>query len=325
MSSEPVQKGGVERGNPGLRKVLGRGLAKASFGRLNLLVLGAAATGAALSESWSVLMFAAVGFVVLTAIKLCDGRFWTAILDDVKSEPIALPETNTLMESSARTCMERIANARLVMRQVLDDVPPTIRKQFTDAIAHVPELEGRAVVLATRIEELSRYLANISYEVIRLQMHSLESRQKTSSDSESRAQYADAHAVRAQHLAALDEIGAAKERSSAALDHVVGVLERLPTHMMMIRALEAESADHALGDREGSVGWFERELHRIEDEWRALVDGNDGLDLIDVETELSSEAAAAPNMGVTATGVSATGVSATGVSATIDDAPSHRC
>jgi hypothetical protein len=293
MSSEPDQKTGAERGNPRLRKVLGRGFVKASFGRMNLLVLGAAATGAALSESWSVLLLAAAGFVVLTAIKLCDRRFWNAILTDVSSEPIALPETGTLLEASARMSIERITNARLVMRQVLEEIPASVRKQFADALAHIPELETRAVTLAARIEELSRYLANISYEVIRLQMNSLEARQRTSSDRESREKYADAHAVRAQHLAALDEIGAAKERSTAALDHVVGVLERLPTHMMMIRALEAEAADHDAPNGHGTVDWFEGELHRIEDEWRAVVDGTNAMTMIDVEADVDGAGAGA--------------------------------
>jgi hypothetical protein len=235
--------------------------------------LGAAATGAALSESWSVLLFAAAGFVVLTAIKLCDGSFWHTILSDVRNEPIPLPDTSTLLESSARTCIERIGNARLVMRQVLEDVPKDVRARFADAIARVPDLEQRAIVLSARIEELSRYLANISYEVLRMQMQSLDSRRKTSHDPQSRERYADAHAVRGQHLAALDEISAAKERSVAALDHVVGLLERLPTHMMMIRAMEAEVADRALteGLGEGTVGWFESELHRIEDESRSVL------------------------------------------------------
>src|SRR6185369_1394189 len=87
-----------------------------------------------------------------------------------------------------------------------------------------------------------------------------------------------AHAVRGQHLAALDEISAAKERSVAALDHVVGLLERLPTHIMMVRAMEAEVADRTIGDGEGTVGWFEAELHRIEDESRSLL-LHDSLDL----------------------------------------------
>src|SRR5690242_11868065 len=72
MSSEPEMKSDAQRGSPRLRKVLGRGFARASLSKLNLIVLGAAATGAALSESWSVLLFAAAGFAVLTAIKLCD-------------------------------------------------------------------------------------------------------------------------------------------------------------------------------------------------------------------------------------------------------------
>jgi hypothetical protein len=271
MSSEPDQAIGIRRESPRLGQVLGKGIVRASMSKLNLLVLGAAATGAALSESWSVLLFAAAGFVVLTAIKLCDGNFWNAILSDVRNEPIALPDTSGLMESSARTCIERIANARLVMRQVVESSPRNVRAQFADAIAHIPELEARAVRLAARVEELARYLANISYEVVRLQMQGLDSRRKTSSDRESREQYREAQEVRAQHLAALDEIGAAKERSAAALDHVVGVLERLPTHIVMMRALEAEAADRARGDREGTVGWFEGELRRIEDEWRGVI------------------------------------------------------
>jgi len=275
MSSEPDKKSDALRESPRLRKVLGRGFARASLSKLNLIVLGAAATGAALSESWSVLLFAAAGFVVLTAIKLCDGSFWNTILSDVRNEPVPLPDTSTLLESSARTCIERIANARLVMRQVLDDIPRDVRARFADAIARVPDLEQQAIVLSGRIEELSRYLANISYEVLRMQMQSLDSRRKTSHDAQSRERYADAHAVRGQHLAALDEISAAKERSVAALDHVVGLLERLPTHMMMIRAMEAEVADRAMaegqGDGEGTVGWFEAELHRIEDESRSVL------------------------------------------------------
>jgi hypothetical protein len=292
MSSEPDERDGARRGSPRLRKVLGKGVVKASLSKLNLLVLGAAATGAALSESWSVLLFAAAGFAVLTAIKLCDGGFWNSILDEVRNEPVALPETSTLLESSARSCIERIANARLVMRQVLDDVPKTVRARFADAIARVPELELRAVALAARVEELSRYLANTSYEVLRLQMQSLDARRRTSSDPASRERYSDAHAVRAQHLAALDEIGAARERSCAALDHLVGLLERLPTHMMMIRALDADSGDHAIsestGEGAGPVGWFEGELQNIEDEWRAVLISDA------IEIEAPSELAAKP-------------------------------
>jgi len=292
MSSEPEMRGDALRGRPRLSKVLGRGLARASLSRLNLIVLGAAATGAALSESWSVLLFAAAGFVVLTSVKLCDGGFWRSILADVRNEPILLPETSTLLESSARTCIERVANARLVMRQVLDDVPPDVRERFADAIARVPDLEQRAVVLSARIEELSRYLANISYEVLRMQMQGLESRRKTSHDPRSRERYADAHAVRGQHLAALDEISAAKERSVAALDHVVGLLERLPTHIMMIRAMEAEVADRSVSESAGeeTVGWFESELRRIEDESRSVL----FIDPPELESMIEPERAAPP-------------------------------
>ena len=122
-------------------------------------------------------------------------------------------------------------------------------------------------------------------------MQTLESRRRNTSDSDSQEQYSSAHAVRAQHLAALDEIGAARERSCAALDHVVGVLERLPSHMMMIRALEAEASDRAGGDGLGSVAWFEDELMRIEEEWRDVVDGSRVVSLIDSEPELEIESA----------------------------------
>jgi len=281
--------GGGDRENPKLWTVLSRGLIKASFTKLNLLLLGAAATGAALAESWSVLLFATAGFVMLTAFKLCNGRFWNRVLTEVRNQPIALPDTSSLMEAQARSCIERIVNARQVMRQVTEDVPPSIREHFSSAIAHIPHLESRAVALASRIEELSRYLSNISYEAIRLQMQTLESRRRNTSDSDSQEQYSSAHAVRAQHLAALDEIGAARERSCAALDHVVGVLERLPSHMMMIRALEAEAADRAGGDGLGSVAWFEDELTRIEEEWRDVVDGSRVVSLIDSEPELEIE------------------------------------
>jgi hypothetical protein len=288
MSSlQSDRNSGVDTQNPRLWKVLSRGLIKASFSKLNLLVLGAAATGAALSESWSVLLFATAGFVMLTAIKLCNGRFWHAVLAEVRNQPIALPETSSLIEAQARTCIERIANARQVMRQVLEDIPASIRDHFGNAIGHVPHLETRAVALAGRIEELSRYLSNISYEAIRLQMQTLESRRRSTSDADSQEQYTSAHAVRAQHLTALDEIGAARERSCAALDHVVGVLERLPSHMMMVRALEAEATDRAGGESHGSVAWFEEELGRIEEEWRAVVDGSRVVSMIDAEAPVA--------------------------------------
>lgn len=289
MSLQSDRDSGGDRENPRLWTVLSRGLIKASFTKINLLLLGAAATGAALAESWSVLLFATAGFVMLSAIKLCNGRFWNGILADVRNQPIALPETSSLLEAQARSCIERIVNARQVMRQVIEDVPASIREHFSAAIGHIPHLESRAVALATRIEELSRYLSNISYEAIRLQMQTLESRRRNTSDNDSLEQYSSAHAVRAQHLAALDEIGAARERSCAALDHVVGVLERLPSHMMMIRALEAEATDRASGDSLGSVAWFEDELTRIEEEWRDVVDGSRVVSLIDSEPELEIE------------------------------------
>lgn len=288
MSLQSDRDSGGDRDNPKIWTVLSRGLIKASFTKLNLLLLGAAATGAALAESWSVLLFATAGFVMLTAFKLCNGRFWNQIVADVRNQPIALPETSSLLEAQARSCIERIVNARQVMRQVTEDVPASIRENFSAAIAHIPHLESRAVALASRIEELSRYLSNISYEAIRLQMQTLESRRRNTSDSDSQEQYSSAHAVRAQHLAALDEIGAARERSCAALDHVVGVLERLPSHMMMIRALEAEAADRA-GNGLGGVAWFEDELSRIEEEWRDVVDGSRVVSLIDSEPELEIE------------------------------------
>jgi hypothetical protein len=288
MSLQSDRDSGGDRENPKLWTVLSRGLIKASFTKLNLLLLGAAATGAALAESWSVLLFATASFVMLTALKLCNGRFWNGILADVRNQPIALPETSSLLEAQSRSCIERIVNARQVMRQVAEDVPPAIREHFSAAIGHIPHLESRAVALASRIEELSRYLSNISYEAIRLQMQTLESRRRNTSDTDSQENYSSAHAVRAQHLAALDEIGAARERSCAALDHVVGVLERLPSHMMMIRALEAEATDRA-GNGLGGVAWFEDELMRIEEEWRDVVDGSRVVSLIDSEPELEIE------------------------------------
>ncbi len=107
----------------------------------------------------------------------------------------------------------------------------------------------RAVALAGRIEELSRYLSNISYEAHpAADAERSESRRRSHLRiADSQEQYTSAHAVRAQHLTALDEIGAARERAARRSTTWSAILERLPsTHDDGARA-QAEATDRAGG------------------------------------------------------------------------------
>jgi hypothetical protein len=231
-----------------MRQVLGHGLFRAATKGLNLCFAGLVATSSVLLHSWPLFGASVVGYATLVAWDLTRLGFWSRVLKDLRTRPPALPDSELFTDSGARHFLNRLYQARSELKRVIlasgSAARVALPARITAQLEALPEVEKRALALIARLEDLSRYLADKNLRGLRNELDRLRRAAENTSSPRLRAEYERAQFALRGELAALEEIGSARDLLMAKLETVTGALEMFPCEIVRLRVLEAEVREH---------------------------------------------------------------------------------
>jgi hypothetical protein len=243
------------------RRIL-RGLVQAASGKLNLAVLGVGAVSAAGLQSWSALALGFAAYVALAAWDLSSESFWKRVIEN-RTERDFLPAVRDVKDAEVRASVQRIQAARKLIDRALEEAPDEVAMQVRASLGGLEELDARAARLVELAEGLARHLASIDEVSLREETQQLAAKSEAAGDAESRALYKEAGEARKQQIAGLEDVRRARERLLANLARIVSNLEGVPTRVVRMRVLDAETASGSSDE----IGW---EIGRINGELAAL-------------------------------------------------------
>jgi hypothetical protein len=135
--------------------------------------------------------------------------------------------------------------------------------QVRASLGGLEELDARAARLVELAEGLAQHLASVDETALREEARQLVAKSASATDAESRALYKEAGEARNQQIAGLEDVRRARERLLANLARIVSNLEGVPTRVVRMRVLDAETASGSSDE----IGW---EIGRINGELAAL-------------------------------------------------------
>ena len=239
-----------------------QGLIQAATGKTNLVALGLGAVGAAALQSWAVLALGVVAYFALAAWDLTTESFWRRVIEG-RAQRESLPALRDVKDAEVRASVERIQAARKAIDRALSEAPEEVSLQVRASLGGLEELDARAARLVELAEGLARHLAGVDEGAVRAEASKLSAKSAAASDAESQALYREASDARREQLRALNDVRLARERLLANLERIVGNLEGVPTRVVRMRVLDAETANGSSDD----IGW---EIGRINGELAAL-------------------------------------------------------
>ena len=239
-----------------------QGLVQAATGKVNLTALGMGAVGAASLHSWAVLALGGAAYVALAAWDLTTASFWKRVLEGPAPRE-ALPELRDVKDAEVRASVARIQAAREAIDRALAEAPPEVSVQVRASLGGLEELDARAARLVELAEGLAQHLSGVNEGALVAEAAKLREKSDAASDAESRTLYLEASEARNEQIRALHDVRLARERLLANLSRIVGNLEGVPTRVVRMRVLDAETANGTSDD----IGW---EIGRINGELAAL-------------------------------------------------------
>jgi hypothetical protein len=253
------------------RKGVGKVFGRAAAGPLNLSILGGAVIGAVALASWPIAALGGAAYAALVASDISSAEFRKRVLLG-RARPAALPDPRTLTDPEVRAAVERIAVARGGLDKVVKATPERIQRNVTAALAAIDELQGHGAALATRADELSRYLAGIDAAAARREADSLTARAGNTADPNARASYEAAASAAHERVTALDDIVTARERALAHLARIESAIKAVPTKLVRLRALDDQASDALTGDVGAELERMNIDLRAFEQTLESLVE-----------------------------------------------------
>lgn len=245
-------------------------MTRAFFGPVNVAVVTSAAAGAAFLQSWPVLAVGGVAYAALVAQDLVSPEFWRKVQRDTPRP--ALPAASALRDPDTQTAALAVKRASDEVDRVLSQTPPQVREHVSSVLVAMTELRTRAHALITRAEALSTYLESVDVAGARQSAAQLEVRARDVRDDEARAKYKLAQAVQGERLAALDDIGQARERVLASLTHIAATMDGVATKIVRMRVLDEQAQDALGGNMKDELSRMNVELKAFEETLETLVE-----------------------------------------------------
>lgn len=243
---------------------------KSATAWVNMSVAGASLAGAAALHSWPILAVGAATYGAMVAWDFVSPDFRRRALAKSKSDELVDP--NMYTDPQARAVVALIRKAHAALENVLDETPDELKANLVLARAAASELVDRGSALAGRLDELARYLATTDARAIRRDVENLTKRVAEASDPETRTQYDAARAARAEHLAAIVDLMAARERIGATLLSITATLESMPAKVVRLRTLDAQAADRLTGNVREELERMNVEIRSFEETLSTLLE-----------------------------------------------------
>jgi hypothetical protein len=247
---------------------VGKVIAKAVAGPVNLAVAGASALGGFFLHSWPIAALGAVAYAALVAWDLVTPDFWNKVSAGEVLPPSRLPNPDEVKDPAVRSTVRELWVARGELARVIAEASPQVRGYVGMIIASLGQLESHAKELVQRADLLGRYLATVSPGVVETEVARLRAESVATDDPQARAQFEQALSSRQEQLKALEDIKDARDRVSGTLSKVVAALQALPAKVVRMQVMDAESLDAVSGDVNRELDTLNNEVSAFEDTLR---------------------------------------------------------
>jgi len=242
---------------------VGKATGKGVRGPINVSVLGAGVTGALVLGRWPLAALGGVAYAALVATDIANPQFWRRhVLGN--REPVELPRPERIADADTRKAAEVIAAATAEIDRLAKATPERVVRHVRQTLSGIAELSGHAAKLVVRADELSRYLASVSWAEAEAEADELATRARAAQDPATREQYELASHAAAERMRALADVRTARERILANLSRIGATLRSIPPKLMRVRALDDQASDALTGDLGDEVGRMNLELTAFE-------------------------------------------------------------
>jgi hypothetical protein len=243
------------------RRLLGRAVARAAAGPINLAVIGIGIAGAAVLGSWPILALGGAAYAALVASDLVSPEFRRRL---VAGRPVTLSPPDRIADAATRDAAEAVRAALARVRATIEGTPERVRRHIQISVDALVELEGHAGALVERAEALAAYLASTDAGALRTQAESLADKARRTSDAQTRQQYEEAGAALDGQLRAIADIALSKERVLANLSRIAAMLSAIPAQLVRMRALDDQATDSLSGNVTAELDRMNIELKAFE-------------------------------------------------------------
>jgi hypothetical protein len=168
-----------------------------------------------------------------------------------KRKAVSIPmmkDPDDIRDPSTRTAVQKILANKASLQKVLDETPEDLQVHLTKTLGSLDELEMHAVRLVERAEDITAHLANMNLPALVAEVKQLATRAVAAKDPATRQSFEEAKQARMDEIRSLKELKTTKDRIDANLMRVVAVLGALPTKVVHMRALDAQTLDQLSGD-----------------------------------------------------------------------------
>jgi hypothetical protein len=229
------------------RPTLGHVAARATASPLNVGVAAAGTIAAVALASWPIFAIGAVAYAALVAWDVVTPQFWQEVY--ATPEPVsALPPLDKLADPATRDAVGQLTAARKALDETLAETPPDVIAHLATTLASLRELDGHAARLVVRAEDIARHLGLVNVAALEADGQKLAARARTTTDATAKASFEQAGAARADAIATIRELERAKDRIDGNLMRLVAMMSGLPTKVVQMRALDAETMDELSGN-----------------------------------------------------------------------------
>lgn len=157
-------------------------------------------------------------------------------------------DPDDIHDEQTRNAVKKIVANRASLQKVLDETPEEIKIGIKNTLDSLDSLERHAVGLVERAEDITIHLAKVNLPSLVTEVKQLAMRAASAKDPEARKSFDEAKDARMGEIRALKELRATKERIDANLMRVVAVFGSLPTKLVQLRALDAQTMSQMSGD-----------------------------------------------------------------------------
>jgi len=247
---------------------VGKVVARAVAGPVNLAVAGASALGGFLLHSWPLAALGGIAYAALVAWDLVTPEFWSKVSAQDVLPASQLPDPSSVQDPGVRSTVRELWVARGELARVIGEASPQVRGYVGMITSSLRQLETHAAELVSRADLLTRYLSSVSPTMVEGEVARLRAESVATDDPEARKQFEQALASRQEQLKTLGDIQDARDRVNGTLSKVVAALQALPAKVVRMQVMDAESLDAVSGDVNKELDTLNTEVSAFEDTLR---------------------------------------------------------
>jgi hypothetical protein len=205
--------------------------------RVTLLAGTALITAAALFWDSTALLAIPGVFIAALLFALGDSATWALVRLERQTRPLSLPNPRRFRDPTVKDILRRLTIARWELAEAAAAGRKGEGCVFASASREIRDIEGEVIVIAARVEYLSRFLSKASPSDLEGDLERLKRLEERALSPATRNAYRGAIAAREGRLAVVGEIGCQREWLLASADRLLCTLESLPARAVRIQFL----------------------------------------------------------------------------------------